>query len=83
MTRDPRDYKVEISGLSDEGRSPPASPPSPRAFLSVHFACCGVYRRIYRAKDGKSYSGSCPRCGLPVRFAVGSGGTDCRYFRVE
>jgi hypothetical protein len=86
MTRDPRDYKVEISGLAEAGaRSPSSSsaPASPRAFLSVHFACCGVYRRIYRAKDGKSYSGNCPRCGKPVRFTIAPGGTDCRFFRVE
>ncbi len=83
MTRDPRDYKVEINGLPEDGTSPSPTPTAPRAFLSVHFACCGVYQRIYRARDGKSYSGSCPRCGLPVRFAVAAGGTSCRFFRVQ
>lgn len=85
MTRDPRDYKLDIAGIptSEPTGRPAAQPYPPRAFLSVHFACCGVYQRIYRCEDGKSYSGHCPHCAKPVRFAVGPGGTDTRYFRVE
>ena len=56
--------------------------PAGRPFLSVHFACCNVYQRIYRNADGKSYQGRCPRCGKPVKFEVGPGGTDCRSFTV-
>ncbi len=82
MTRDPRDYKVEISGGSQESAKQSAGS-SQRPFLSVHFACCGVYQRIYRAADGKSYTGHCPRCAKPVRFTVGEGGSDCRFFRVQ
>jgi len=85
MTRDPRDYKVEISGISSSDSAASASQrtPSPRPFLSIHFACCGVYQRIYRTEDGKAYSGHCPRCAKPVHFAIGANGTDTRYFRVE
>jgi hypothetical protein len=60
--------------------SPP--PPQSRPYLSVRFACCNVYLRIYRDADGKSYTGRCPRCGKPVKFAVGEDGTDCRTFVV-
>ena len=79
MPSDPRDYKLDLS--------PAAAPPSPghakRPFLSVHFACCGAYQRIYRDADGKQYSGRCPRCGRPVRFPVGQGGTAARFFTVR
>jgi hypothetical protein len=85
MTRDPRDYKVEISGISSSDSSASANQrtPAPRPFLSIHFACCGVYQRIYRTEDGKAYSGHCPHCAKPVHFAVGPDGTDARYFRVD
>ncbi|HSV16212.1 MAG TPA: hypothetical protein VLI90_18260 [Tepidisphaeraceae bacterium] len=76
---DPRDYKIEIAGASQPS-SEAAS--SPRPFLSVRFACCGVYQRIYRSVDGASYQGRCPRCGKPVKFLVGEGGTDARQFIV-
>lgn len=91
---DPRDYKLDITGAEGAG-SPPtrqtsaggraAAPPqvTPRAYLSVHFACCGVYQRVYRAADGTTYQGRCPRCALPVRFVVGEGGTSARTFVVR
>lgn len=53
-----------------------------RPYLSVRFACCNVYQRIYRSADGKDYQGRCPRCGKPVKFVVGEGGTDARTFVV-
>ena len=90
---DPRDYKLDISsagGAAD--RSSPqtavrglgAEAPAPsRPYLSVHFACCGVYQRVYRAADGTTYQGRCPRCTMPVRFVVGKGGTSARTFVVR
>jgi hypothetical protein len=76
---DPRDYKLDVAGIKP--RLENASLKG-RPFLSVLFACCGVYQRIYRNADGSAYSGRCPRCGKPVKFAVGRGGTDERNFVV-
>jgi hypothetical protein len=78
---DPRDYKVELSGAATPADGSGA--PTTRPYLSVHFACCGVYQRVYRDADGKAYRGRCPRCGTPVRFAVGDGGTSARCFIVR
>ena len=79
---DPRDYKVDISSLpkqeADQELSPQAKP-----FLMVHFACCGVYQRIYRSPDGLRYEGHCPKCARPVRFRIAEGGMDSRAFVVE
>ncbi len=86
MARDERDFIVELSSAASRDATPDASPRSSnvgRPFLSVHFACCGVYQRIYKSNDGKSYTGRCPRCGLPVQFAVGPGGTSSRTFVVH
>jgi len=79
---DPRDYKLDISSLPKQEESKPTGSMG-KPFLSVLFECCGVYQRIYRAPDGKTYRGACPRCGLPVTFAVGQSGTNSRFFRVS
>jgi hypothetical protein len=76
---DPRDYKLD---LSTAGESPSSSSAAGRPFLSVTFACCQVYTRIYRSPDATHYAGRCPRCGKPVRFLVGQGGTTARNFTV-
>jgi hypothetical protein len=95
--KDDRDYKLDLSsaaadaaarseGDADAARPPsrPRStpPPTARPFISVQFDCCNVYLRIYRSADGTAYRGRCPKCGKPVHFAVGQGGTDSRVFRV-
>ena len=81
MANDPRDFKVDIGGISSDGGS--SASPQARPFLSVQFACCSVYQRIYRDPDGMHYRGRCPRCGKAVQFAVGSGGTSSRTFIVR
>ncbi|MEY4567287.1 MAG: hypothetical protein RLY14_2257 [Planctomycetota bacterium] len=53
-----------------------------RKFLGVRFQCCQVYTRIYLAADERCYRGNCPRCGKPVVFRVGHGGTSERFFDV-
>jgi hypothetical protein len=85
MSSDPRDYKLDIAGLTpdEDAAAPNKSPAGSRPWLSVHFACCGVYQRIYRAADGTHYAGACPRCGGKIRFNVAPGGTATRFFRVE
>lgn len=64
---------------------PPNNTPgdSPKPFLGVKFACCGAYTRIYRHCAGATYRGRCPRCGTPVTFKVGEGGTSSRFFIVQ
>jgi hypothetical protein len=79
---DPRDYNVELSS-ADGGTSPSTPHRSLRPFLSVHFACCNAYQRVYRSLDGTRYDGRCPRCGKPARFRVGRDGTAERSFVVE
>jgi hypothetical protein len=80
---DPRDYKLDISGLNSAEQAGPPEAPAARPYLRVQFRCCNVYQRIYRSVDGKTYQGRCPGCGTPVRFVVGEGGTSCRDFIVE
>ena len=87
MASDPRDYKLDLSATGGTapadaaaGMQAPRVNPSARPFLSVHFACCGAYQRVYRAADGASYEGRCPRCARPVKFVVGEGGTSSRSF---
>jgi hypothetical protein len=70
-------YKLDLSSAGQ------AQPARRKPYLSVHFACCGVYTRIYRCPDGSAYRGRCPRCGKPVNFLIGPGGTDCRFFVVR
>jgi hypothetical protein len=84
--RDPRDYKLDLTAAATAGSAEGPDngvTPAQRPYLSVRFACCNVYVRIYRSADGLSYRGRCPRCGKPVSFAVGAGGTDARSFIVE
>jgi hypothetical protein len=80
MPSDPRDYRVEVSGMRNQ---PDSGAFQGRPFLRIHFACCSVYCRIYRNSEGTAYVGRCPRCGKSVRFLVGEGGTDKRTFVVE
>jgi len=85
MGADPRDYKLELSNAARAAMSPsnpPAAVKAGRPFLSIHFACCGVYLRIYRDADGRHYQGHCPRCARPVRFVVGPEGSTSRSFTV-
>lgn len=82
MPSDPRDYKVEIcSEPVDVPQTASAGPG--RKYLSVLFACCSVYQRVYANADGTRYEGRCPKCAKLVRFRVGPGGTDARQFVVE
>ena len=81
MPSDSRDYSLDISGLRPDANQQGA--PTNRPYLSVQFACCSVYQRVYRDRDGAHYTARCPRCGKTARFAVGEGGTSSRFFVVR
>ena len=83
MPSDPRDYRLELSSLPSPDDGEGGGTGLRRPFVSVHFACCGVYMRIYRSADGSAYRGRCPRCGVGVNFRVGEGGTTCRFFTIH
>lgn len=51
-----------------------------RKYIGVRFNCCGVYVRVYVNDDGTAYEGRCPKCYKPVKFRIGNGGTDHRFF---
>lgn len=82
---DPRDYKLDLSSrqTGDSPRQPPDAPRAARPWLSAYFACCNVYRRLYRDPTASHYDGGCPRCGKRVRFVVGPGGTTARSFVID
>lgn len=81
MPSDPRDYRLELSSVSEPAPRPQrASSLTGRPFVSVLFQCCNVYQRVYRSADETRYEGRCPRCGAAVRLRVGPGGTDARFF---
>lgn len=83
MANDPRDFKLDISSAGSAAAGNSDGTATSRPFLSVHFACCSIYTRIYRSADGQHYRGRCPRCGQAVQFRVGEGGTDSRCFVVR
>ncbi|WP_148073063.1 hypothetical protein [Bythopirellula goksoeyrii] len=69
-----------FSGDAGNQRS---SPTSVKPFLGVNFACCGVYSRVYPNTERSAYVGHCPRCARKVRFEIGPGGSDSRFFTAQ
>ena len=63
-------------------RQPGARTPD-RPWIGVQFTCANRYVRVHRRVDGSGYLARCPACGREVRFRVGDGGTDARFFEVS
>jgi hypothetical protein len=78
---DARDYKLDVSAR--ESNASDTASRATRAFIGVHFACCGVYRRVYRDAGDPSYIARCPLCGRELVFRVGAAGTNARAFVVK
>lgn len=75
------------SGNGGGGDGPPgvggAGGAGARPWIGVRFVCAGAYLRVARNKEGTGYQAMCPRCGKRIRFRVGPGGTDQRFFEVS
>lgn len=80
---DPRDYKLDLKSLPNDGAGQTGSAQAGRPFLGVQFQCCSVYSRIYRNDAGTAYVGKCPRCGRSFAVAIGAGGTETRFFEAR
>jgi hypothetical protein len=68
---------------SEPGGTAESASPGSRRFLGVHFACCGVYARVYVNREGTEYVGRCPRCLAQARFVIGDEGHSGRFFSVS
>ncbi|MEL6328617.1 MAG: hypothetical protein AAFR38_03065 [Planctomycetota bacterium] len=49
----------------------------------MRFTCAGQYVRVYRRPDGSAYDARCPKCGRIIKFRVGQGGSDDRFFEIS
>ena len=70
---------LDLSSQPGAASSQPTSA-TKRSFVGIHFACCGVYARVYINRAETAYLGYCPKCGKRARLTVGPGGTDQRIF---
>ena len=77
LTSDPDSAPAKESDL------PLSHSASPRPYVAIHFACCGVYTKIYQNKNGTAYHGACPKCCRPATIRISDDGTDDRYFVVH
>lgn len=69
--------------LSENVEKVGPSSDSNKPFLGVTYACCGVYSRVYPNAERSAYLGHCPRCARKVRFEIGPGGSDSRFFTAQ
>lgn len=52
-------------------------------YLGIMFNCCNVYGRIYKNKEGKAYTGRCPKCMRTIKIPIGESGTNTRFFNAQ
>lgn len=82
------DYIVDIEGVNagqdatHEAHAKRAAAAG-RPWLAIQWRCCKSYSRIYRNRAGTAYEGNCPRCARKLRVAIGSGGTNNRFFEAS
>jgi len=75
---------VELGGRKlppREGAENGREPPTGRPWISIYFACCRVYCRVYLNAAGDAYVGWCPRCAGQAVVRVSPDGADTRFFR--
>jgi hypothetical protein len=76
-----------VSPPSNIPKSIPASernaPTTGRPWLGIQFVCANQYRRVFRDVNGQGYLARCPSCGSCVRFRVGQGGSNERFFELD
>ena len=51
-----------------------------RSHISVLFACCNVYNRIYINKAKTAYVGWCPKCCRKMTVKISKSGKNSRLF---
>ncbi len=66
-----------------QAATPAPSSAQTRPWIGVQFTCANRYVRVHRRVDGSGYLARCPACGREVRFRVGEGGSDARFFEVS
>ncbi len=54
---------------------------TPKKYIGILYACCGVYQRVYKSAAKPAYIGYCPKCGRRTEIKIGPGGTDHRFFK--
>lgn len=54
-----------------------------RCWIGIHFECCCVYTRLYRAAGADRYVGRCPKCRTPVTVRVSPDGVSTSFIRAR
>ena len=54
-----------------------------RHSLRIYFRCANAYQVALRHKSEGVYTARCPSCGKVMRFRVGKGGTEQRFFELS
>lgn len=75
MSDEPIDLTSEPGGKTEQ-----IGAGASRPFLGIHFACCGVYARIYVNASGSAFAGNCPRCGGRIEVGISPEGENGRFF---